>query len=146
VIVTRGLGRSAFVGAIVAVGLGIGASEHVEASVPSDIYGSGIVKREDVSIDYVRDLWELQELRLKGRIEPEPEIVGQVAPAESHAASNPFVADNDVSAPIALAIEPVQDSSLAADGDQIDADTAKAAHAAKLKRNKAALLLILAEL
>ena len=125
-------------GALAVASIGLLSPAQVEADVP-EYYGSG----KSVSVEYVRDLWDLQELRLKGRIEPAPEIV-QVAPVDVVAV--PLVADVEIVPPIALAIEPVQSSPLAADGNQIDDDAAKAAHAAKLKRNKAALLLILAEL
>lgn len=128
-------------GAIAVASIGLLCSEPAAAVEPAEYHGG-----KSVSVEYVRDLWELQELRLKGRIEPAsaPEIVTHVAPVDVVAV--PLVADDEIVPPIALAIEPVQSSPLAADGNQIDADAAKAAHAAKLKRNKAALLLILANL
>ena len=129
-------------GAIAIASIGLLCSQPAEADVPAEYHGGK--KSKSVSVEYVRDLWELQELRLKGRIEPAPEIVTHVAPVDVVAV--PLVADDEIVPPIALAIEQVQSSPLAADGNQIDADAAKAAHAAKLKRNKAALLLILAEL
>lgn len=130
-------------GALAVASIGLLSPAQVEADVP-EYHGGG----KSVSVEYVRDLWELQELRLKGRIEPAsaPEIVTHVAPVDAAPEKHQLVADVETARPIALAIEPVQSSPLAADGNQIDADAAKAAHAAKLKRNKAALLLILANL
>lgn len=141
-------------GALAVASIGLLSPAQVEADVP-EYYGGG----KSVSVEYVRDLWELQELRLKGRIEPTSDLEPYRAadtvspqPAPDPAPTIPTaLVGVETAQPIALvidAVQSVQTVTLVSNNEQpADAvDPKIAAALAQKKRNQAALLLILAEL
>ena len=144
-------------GAMAVASIGLLAPSPVEADVTAEYHGGG--KSKSVSVDYVRKQWELQELRLKGRIEPaanlEPYRAADTVsppPAPDPAPTIPTVLVGvDTAQPIELvldAVKPVQPVALVSNNEQPadEVDPKIADSLAQKKRNKAALLLILAEL
>lgn len=144
-------------GALAVASIGLLAPSPVEADVPAEYHGGK--KSKSVSVDYVRKQWELQELRLKGRIEPASDretyraadkVSPQPAPDPAPTIPTALVGV-ETAKPIALvidAVQSVQPVTLASNNEQpADAvDPKIAAALAQKKRNQAALLLILAEL
>lgn len=145
-------------GALAVASIGLLAPSPVEADVPDEYHGGR--KSKSVSVEYVSKQWELQELRLKGRIEPasdrEPyRVVDTASPPPAPIEPAPTIptvlVGADTAQPIALvleAVQPVQPVTLVSNNEQpADADDSKIAAApAQRKRNQAAFLLILAEL
>lgn len=138
-------------GALAVASIGLLAPSPVEADVPTEYHGGG--KSKSVSVDYVRKQWELQELRLKGRIEPaanlEPCRAADTVsppPAPDPAPTIPTVlVGAETAQPIALVLDAVP--LVSNNEQQADAvDPKIAAALAQKRRNQAALLLILAEL
>jgi hypothetical protein len=138
-------------GALAVASIGLLAPSPVEADVPAEYHGGK--KSKSVSVDYVRKQWELQELRLKGRIEPaanlEPyraadKVSPQPAPDPAPTIPTALVGV-DTAQPIELVLDAVP--FVSSNEQQADAvDPKIAAALAQKKRNQAALLLILAEL
>ena len=145
-------------GALAVASIGLLAPSPVEADVPAEYHGGG--KSKSVSVDYVRKQWELQELRLKGRIEPEADrepyrtadtVSPPPAPIEPAPTIPTVLVGVDIAQPIAFALDtvkPVQHVTLVSNNEQPAdvVDPKIAAALAQRKRNQAALLLILAVL
>lgn len=143
-------------GALAVASIGLLAPLPVEAGVPSEYHGGK--KSKSVSVDYVRKQWELQELRLKGRLEPAADrehyrVVDTASPPPAPIEPAPIIPTvlvrADTAQPIALVLDAVQPVSVASNieqqADAVDPKIAASALAQK-RRNRAALLMILAEL